>query len=122
MGDVFEQICRDFVRNLPALPFTPLRIGRWWTPDGSHELDVVALGSQGELLAGECKWGADLSTLREGARMLASQLPGIRHIHLALFSGAEAIDDQVAAAARAGEVLYFGPEELLGTALSSRSQ
>ena len=117
MGDVFEQICREFVRHTPALPFTPLRIGQWWSPDGSHELDVVALGGEGEVLAGECKWGSvtarDLSTLRERARMLVGQLPGTHRVHLALFSGEAPADEEVAAAVAAGEVLYFGPGELL---------
>ncbi|WP_435361582.1 ATP-binding protein [Haloarchaeobius sp. DFWS5] len=52
MGAVFEQVCQT---ELPSLvPKTYQGIGYWWHKQ--HELDVVGLGSDGTLVAGECKW------------------------------------------------------------------
>jgi AAA+ ATPase superfamily predicted ATPase len=117
MGGVFEQICRDFVRYSQRLPFAPVRVGQWWSADSTAELDVVALGGRGELLAGECQWGSiayrDVASLRDRAGLLTSRLSGIHRVHLVLFSGEGRIDPEVRKAVRAGEVQCFGPDELL---------
>lgn len=92
MGPVFEEVCRDAMRERPQLPpFEPFRIGGWWSPDSRDEVDVVVLSETGEILVGECKWGpvdgADLETLRRRADLVVSELEGVSRVHLALFSG-----------------------------------
>ncbi len=116
MGAVFEDICRDSVRTGLTLPLKPLRVGRWWTRDGRHEVDIVVRGVEDELFVGECKWGgvsgADLQTLRERGRMAADELGRVSRIFHGLFSAADRKDDAVSRAEDDGEVLYFGPEAL----------
>ena len=116
MGDVFEAVCRDAVRAGLPLPFEPLRVGRWWTRDGRHEVDVVARGPGGELFVGECKWGAltgaDLTILRERARLVAADLPQVSTITYGLFSASERKDEAVTRAVETGEALYFPAEAL----------
>jgi hypothetical protein len=118
MGELFEQICRDFVRHSNQLPFSPVRVGQWWSADSTQEVDIVALGGRGQLLVGECKWGSvttgDLTGLRDRATLLTRQLSGIRTVHLALFTGEAALGPDVRPAVEAGEVLQFGPDDLLG--------
>ncbi|HEX9938990.1 MAG TPA: ATP-binding protein [Longimicrobium sp.] len=116
MGAVFEEICRDFVRRTDRLPFRPVRVGEWWDAGSQNQVDVVAVGSRGELLAGECKWGrvtgAHLRTLRERAHRLAADLGGIEHVHTALFTGRGEADPEVQAEAQASNTLLFMPEDL----------
>lgn len=118
MGPVFEELCRDFVRHTDRLPFRPLRVGEWWDVRSENEVDVVALGSQGELLVGECKWGrvtaGHLATLRERAALLARELGGIRQVHVAVFSGRGEFDASVRREADDGAVLVFGAADLRG--------
>ncbi len=59
MGPVFEEVCRSWMRldGGRRLPFRPIRVGEWWTQSSDHQVVVVVLGSGGELLVGECKWG-----------------------------------------------------------------
>ena len=120
MGRVFEQACLDFVAGGAGLPFRPHRVGAWWDSASRHEIGVVALGPEGRVLVGECKWGVvgegDLASLRERATVLATELKGVREIHLALFSGREgtaAADSHVRAEARAGRVLLRTGADLL---------
>jgi AAA+ ATPase superfamily predicted ATPase len=55
---IFEEICRRHVWRM-ELPFTPERVGAWWSPRG--EIDVVAIGDEaGAVLVGECKWSINL--------------------------------------------------------------
>lgn len=118
MGECFEEICRQFVRHARArLPFSPIRVGSWWTKDSSAEADVVALSERGELLVGECKWGTvdihDLDRLQRRARMIAETIGQIRHVHLGLFSGREINDKSVAADIAAGKVLHWNLDDLM---------
>lgn len=111
LGPVLEEACRQLASRGTQLPFAPLQVGEWWSPDAREQLDLVALGARGELLVGECKWGAvgrsDLVTLRRRAALVAGELSGARSVHLALFSALDRADETVRAAATAGEVLYF---------------
>lgn len=116
MGNVFEAVCREAVRAGLPLPFKPLRVGRWWTRDGRHEVDVVARGARGELFVGECKWGsltgADLTLLRERGRLVAADLPQVSATTYGLFSASDRKDAALIRATEAGDVLHFGPEAL----------
>lgn len=115
MGPVFEGVCRSFVRRTDRLPFAPLRVGEWWDADSRNEIDVVAIGGDGELLLGECKWGtvrlSDLRTLQARADLIARELTGVRTIHFALFSGGE-LSPELRAEVDAGGVLHFSAGDL----------
>ena len=66
VGTVFEEVCRELVRDRPEVFGGPWeRVGRWWS--GETEIDVAALDRRRSvLLLGECKW----STRRVEARVL----------------------------------------------------
>lgn len=79
MGYPFEEMCRSWVARTTRLPFQPIRVGAWWDSQSRHEIDIVALGANRELLVAECKWGRfddrDLQTLRARAALLQAELP-----------------------------------------------
>lgn len=52
MGTMFERVCQQALPEL--VPKTYHGIGYWW--HDHHELDVVGLGGDGTLVAGECKY------------------------------------------------------------------
>lgn len=58
MGNVFEQVCRDWAGRYSADP--PLAgaqdIGASWTRTHDVEVDLLARGRQGILAIGSCKW------------------------------------------------------------------
>jgi AAA+ ATPase superfamily predicted ATPase len=117
MGPVFEQVCRDFVRRNPdRFPFLPLRVGEWWDAASTGQVDVVAVGTRGDLLVGECKWGrvtaAHLAALRARGEAVAAEVGGIRRVHAALFTGRGEMDDEVRRESEAGTVLLFRAEDL----------
>lgn len=118
MGPVFEEICRDFVRHTDRLPFRPIRVGEWWDARSENQVDVVAIGSRGELLVGECKWGritaGHLASLRERALIIAGELGGIRQVHVALFSGCGEVDEAVRRETADGSVLVFVAGDVRG--------
>lgn len=111
MGQVFEDVARTFVVCASDLPFRPHRVGSWWDAAGTDEADVVAVGPDGELLVGECKWGdataADLEALRRRAARIAAELGATRRIWLALFNGRAVTDSVLRAAIASGEVLHY---------------
>jgi AAA+ ATPase superfamily predicted ATPase len=116
MGPVFEEVCRDFVRQGDRLPFKPMRVGEWWDASSQNQVDVVATGARGELLVGECKWGrvtaGHLTALRGRARMVAAELGDVQQVHTALFTGRGEADDAVRREAEAGETFLFSAEDL----------
>jgi AAA+ ATPase superfamily predicted ATPase len=116
MGPVFEQICRDFVRRTNRLPFRPVRVGEWWDSTSQNQVAVVAIGGNGEMLAGECKWGrvtaAHLRTLRARASLVAAEAGGIVQIHLALFTSRSEVDDEIRREVESGAVLLFTSDDL----------
>lgn len=119
MGRVFEEVCREAMRERPdLLPFQPFRVGSWWTRDSREQVDVVVLSDGDEMLVAECKWGAadasDLRTLRRRADLVLSELKGVSRVHFALFSGRGLADDSVRKEADRGEVLLFTPDDLFG--------
>ncbi|MCB9539302.1 MAG: hypothetical protein H6704_24060 [Myxococcales bacterium] len=118
MGGVLEEVALSFVRRGEGLPFRPHRVGRWWATAPDDEVDVVAIGPDGELLVGECKWGAVTAThveaLRRRGRRIATELGGSRGISHAVFTGRPVEDAAVRAAIAAGEVLHFDLAALFG--------
>jgi AAA+ ATPase superfamily predicted ATPase len=118
MGEVFEEACRTFVAHGrdPRLPFRPLQVGRWWTEDGQEEVDVVALGADGEVLFGEAKWGGvderSLATLQRRGDLVVPELKGVRSIHYALFSSRGVADAAARERIEATGTLLFSLEDL----------
>ncbi len=119
MDAALEAICRVFVArgSHPRLPFAPDRVGEWWSDDGQDQLDVVALGPDGQVLLGECKWGPvthhDLTLLERRRDLLVRGLPVARKFHLALFSAQNVRDGRLSDRIRAGEALLFTPDDLV---------
>ncbi|MEN8184204.1 MAG: ATP-binding protein [Myxococcota bacterium] len=115
MGSVFERVCRDFVRRSTGLPFAPMRVGEWWDATSRNEIDVVALGPEGELLLAECKWGvvrgADLRRLRSRADLVLREMSGVRDVRFAIFSG-RGVDGEVEDEATEGRIVHFSAEDL----------
>ncbi|HET6637941.1 MAG TPA: ATP-binding protein [Gemmatimonadota bacterium] len=116
MGEVFEAACREFVRRTDRLPFEPIRVGEWWDAASRNQVDVVALGPEGEVLVGECKWGTvdahDLTRLEARAMSLVKELDAVRHVHLCLFSGRRPKDPALVARVERGDVLHFTIDDL----------
>jgi AAA+ ATPase superfamily predicted ATPase len=118
MGQVFESVCRTFVGRSrhPRLPFRPVRVGEWWSNDSTEQVDVVALGRDGELLVGECKWGsvtrADVESLERCRDLLLEEIGEVTSAHLAIFAGNELRDRDVAARIARREILHFAPDDL----------
>ncbi|MGH8301616.1 MAG: ATP-binding protein [Steroidobacteraceae bacterium] len=119
MGAMFEAVCRSFVASgaHPRLPFAPDRVGEWWTNDSAHQVDVVSLGPDGQVLLGECKWGPvshhDLRLLKQRRDLITRELRGTRSIQLALFTAEAVRDEPLLESIRNGEALVFTPEDLL---------
>jgi AAA+ ATPase superfamily predicted ATPase len=118
MGFVYEGACRQAVRRgRLVLPFTPVRVGEWWDATSTHQIDVVALGGEREMVVGECKWGdvttRDLETLEHRAQLLAAELGGVRRIHLAVFSGSGRFDTGVMAAIKTGRVQGYTAADMV---------
>jgi hypothetical protein len=83
-------------------------IGRWWSSDGSIEIDVVGLGGRTVVLAGSAKWSRTV-TRSEMLRLVrqSEALPRrASSVHHALFAR-----DRVEGI-RAGEALTFTAEDL----------
>lgn len=120
MGPVFEEACRAFCWRAGNLPFDVVRIGEWWGADSQHQVDVVALGGAGEVLLGECKWGgvdhSDLTRLRQRAEHLQPALPGVRQVHLGLFTGRTIDDHQLVARIQQENILTFTLDDLFKSA------
>ena len=118
MGSAFESACRSFVGSgeHERLPFRPVRVGEWWSDNLSDQVDVVAVGPAGDVMIGECKWGAvgreDLSTLAARRDLVVKELRGVTRVHLALFSGAPVRDAALNERIAAGDVLHFLLDDL----------
>jgi len=70
MGQIFEQICAQYLMKENAklsLPFVFGRIGRWWgnNPDKKRqeEIDILAVDDENAIF-GECKWRNEPCGLR----------------------------------------------------------
>ncbi len=111
MGRPFEEICRSWTRRTTRLPFRAARVGSWWDAASTNEVDVVALGP-GDVLLGECKWGAvgddDLARLRARTPLVLRELSvdesGGR-VHHALFSASGTFSAGVSREIASGRVI-----------------
>ncbi len=91
LGEPWEELCREHVRRLAAtgdLPTSVSSVGRWWSTDGSTEIDIVGLNGKTVVLAGSVKWSrsvgrAELDRLRRSVEVLPNRAPNVT---LALFA------------------------------------
>lgn len=117
MGEVFEQICREWVAEAKR-PFAPAQLGSWWDAKSQNEVDVVAFSARDELFVAECKWGSvsftDLEKLRHRAELVRDEFGNVSSLTLGLFSGRGEWDRDVRQAAESGEVELYGPRDILG--------
>jgi hypothetical protein len=122
VAPAFEEVARRFVRRPPRpspFPVVYDRVGAWW--DREAEVDVVAVGPEGEVLLGECKWsrrpaGEDvLEDLRARApRVLAAlRAKGKTRVRFALFARAGFVPS-LSKESRGGDLLLFEPKDLVG--------
>lgn len=120
VGPVFEKICQQWlVREMRRghIEMLPKAIGSWWGTNPvtrqQEEIDIVAEGSDGELLFGECKWrnapvDSDvLDLLIERASLLTA---GKKTFYL--FSKAGFTDRCVAAAESRADVVLVSVGEM----------
>lgn len=88
MGEPWEQMCRDFLRDRAArgeLPVKVSSIGKWWNRDHSVEIDVVGLDGSQVVLVGSAKWSRsirrnELARLARAAENLPNRVADVRFI------------------------------------------
>ena len=118
LGPMFELICQDALPSL--VPKTYQGIGYWWHRD--HELDVVGLGSDGTLVAGECKYTAremtegDLADLERAAKEVQWTPDGGQEItyHYCCFCRSGFSDGLQNAASERDDLSLFTPADIVG--------
>ena len=118
LGPMFEHICQDALPSL--VPKTYQGIGYWWHRD--HELDVVGLGSDGTLVAGECKYTAremtegDLADLERAAKEVQWTPDGGQEItyHYCCFCRSGFSDGLQNAASERDDLSLFTPADIVG--------
>lgn len=83
MGPRWEEMLRSHLRRLAAanrLGSDIVAIGPWWSGDGQHEIDAVALAGRSRIpvLVGEAKWARHVDGARMTARLRrrAEHVPG----------------------------------------------
>lgn len=121
---VFEDICMQYLKkNAASRHGLQIRdAGRYWSRDGSVELDIVGDLDDGRTLACECKWSSSpvgTSVYHELIRK-AGLLPpprGTGPVRYALFSAAGFDENMMETAARDDVILVSG-DELLGGSLA----
>lgn len=122
VGHVFEEVCHQWlVRQLCQGRFDMLlaKAGCWWGTDPALreqvDVDVVALGADGEVVAGECKWknepiGADvIETLAYRANLVRSEAT---RVELVTFSKSGFTTGAIHEAHRRGNVTLVTLDEM----------
>ncbi len=122
VGHSFEDVCRQWVIRRMAegsIDVLPSRVGSWWGTDViSHEqadVDVVAAGSDGELVCGECKWtndAVDARVVETLERRALSVMDQPSSAHFFVFSKSGFADSARREAKRAGNVRLVWIDEL----------
>jgi AAA+ ATPase superfamily predicted ATPase len=116
---VFEDICLQYLKKSAATRHN-LNIrnaGRYWTRDGSVEIDLVGSLSDGGILACECKWSSSpvgvsvYYDLMTKSGMLPPAI-GTGPLQYAMFSMA-GFDDKLIETANSDNVLLISGEDLI---------
>ncbi|MBI2844302.1 MAG: ATP-binding protein [Armatimonadetes bacterium] len=114
----FEDICHQFLKAKGADVFGQVirRASRYWSRDGSLEIDMIAELADGSYLFGECKWSSSevgvpvYYSLRDKvARMPEKYRNSVRYI---LFSAA-GFEESLRATARRDGVVLVDAEDML---------
>lgn len=114
----FEEICQQSLwqKGISGkLPFTPEKIGRWWS--ASEEIDLVVVGEKESILV-ECKWsnkpvGIDiLSDLERKAHLVEREL-GERNIQFALCSRSGFTSQLIESLTRRSDTFLFDLMQIL---------
>lgn len=123
MGHVFEEVCRQWLARRIAqggFDLLPSRVGSWWGADPAAreqvDVDVVALGSEQELVAGECKWRSekvDADVLEELQHRATLVVDRPSRIDLVLFSKSGFTKRCERRAVEAGNVSLVTPDDML---------
>ena len=113
---VYEEICREKLRNMRDLPITFNRIGRWWG-EGDLEIDLVAYDSFGsDIFFGECKYSVNakdvsvLYRLKEKANRVSWKKNEGRKEYYVIFSRSGFTKELISVAEECGNVLLFDGE------------
>lgn len=126
VGDIWEQLCRNYVSGNTVNGITYQMARRWWgkvitdetNKDGAMvELDVVAESfDKKHILIGECKWTAqeDAARLIHKLESIAKGLPFVKKhsIHYVLFLKSKPLHDDV------GDILY--PDDIMNASPALR--
>jgi AAA+ ATPase superfamily predicted ATPase len=116
MGEVFENVCREFVRDGAGLRFKAVRTGRWWDGTMANEIDIVATDGGTCVLVAECKWGQvdsrDLKALRERTTVMVREFGEVTSVKYALFSRGRPSDPALLREIESGQVSWYGPQAL----------
>lgn len=117
MGSMFEIVCQEALPSL--IPKTYHGIGYWWHK--RHELDVVGLGDDGTLVAGECKYTTremtegDLADLERSTAHVEWTPPdgGSPEYHYCCFCRSGFSDGLQQVADERDDVSLFTPDEIV---------
>lgn len=128
----FEDVCREFVRELQkknALPFRFAKMGRWTGNTtirdtkaesgfrtANTEIDLLAIDRSGkEYLVGECKFKKEPFTYGEYLDTAAKLAPLKKDamFHYALFSE-NGFDDKIVAEAQANDTKLYSLDQIVG--------
>lgn len=122
-GHAFEVVCRQWLLRAVAqgdFDILPVQVGRWWGTDPASreqaDVDLVALGADGELVACECKWtskpvGADVVDLLAHRAALVTDDPS--RTDLVVFSKAGFMESAHRTARERGNVRLVEAKEML---------
>lgn len=122
MGQVFEEICKQYLWELLLSGKSPVEfhsLGRWWGNDPikkcQTEIDIMGEEDKTTALFGECKWtnekvSADiLETLIERSRLFS-----YKKVHLFLFSKSGFTNSCIKKAEQTGNVSLISYKDIIG--------
>lgn len=122
MGNVFEEICRQYLWKLLLEGKSPVvfrELGRWWgndpTAHSQIEIDIMGEQDKDTVLFGECKWRnekADVGILEKLAER--SRLFHYQSVYLYLFSKSGFTKGCIQKADEMGNVMLVTYRDILG--------
>ena len=118
--NVFESVCTQWLmrRAHSELQVTIRDVGRYWSRDGSQEIDIVAELSDGKMLFGECKWSANRPLEVRAYSDLRAKIAALPNRHWAdgakfvLFSLGGFSEGLMRVAESEANLLLVGPDKL----------